>query len=130
MSRISNIREDTATLTTYLTAKIAPWSDVAGTYEMDFGKAIPFKQPNQLQTRGLWDDIKGVVTGAENDIKKGVDYVASKIEGGASTVASDVAKVANFVGNAVVGNVDLSKSVTFGMNAGTPNKSSLIFSDK
>ena len=117
--RISNIREDTATLTTYLTAQPAPWSDVAGTYDMDFGKAIPFTRPNHLQSRGLWGDITGAVKGAVNDVKNGVKDVTN----GVKQVASDV-------GNVLTGNLDLSKSVSFGMNAGTPNQKKQLFTDK
>ena len=136
-SRISNIREDTTTLTTYLTAQNAPWSDVAGTYDLDFGKAIPFQRPGRLQTRGLWGDITGAVKGAVNDVKQGADdvvgdvkSVASDVESGVKTAASDVAGVASDVGNALTGTVDMSKSVSFGMNAGTPHKTTVLFTDK
>ncbi|KAL8728281.1 MAG: hypothetical protein Q9166_005522 [cf. Caloplaca sp. 2 TL-2023] len=37
--RITDIREDKAHLTTYLTALPAPWSEIASTYDLDFGKA-------------------------------------------------------------------------------------------
>ena len=126
MSRISGIREDATTLTTYLTAQPAPWSDVAGTYDMDFGKAIPFQRPSQLQSRGLWGDITKAVKGAANDVKN----VASDVVNGAKTAASDAASVASDVGKAVTGTIDMSKSVSFGMNAGTAHKTTQLFTDK
>ncbi|KAI4263395.1 MAG: hypothetical protein L6R42_001455 [Xanthoria sp. 1 TBL-2021] len=55
---ITDIREDAAKLTTYLTAQPAAWSDVAGTYDLDFGKAaMPRPGP---QRRGLGDVIDSV----------------------------------------------------------------------
>ena len=135
--RISNIKEDVSTFTTYLTAQPAPWSDVAGTYDMDFGKAIPFTRPNQLQSRGLWGDITGAVSGAVSDVKSGVDdvvngakTVASDIESGADNVINGAKQIASDIGNIVTGNLDLSKSVSFGMNAGTPNQKTQLFTDK
>ncbi len=119
MFRISKIIEDVATSTTYLTAQPVPWSDVAGTYDMDFGKAIPFTRPNHLQSRGLWGDITGAVKGAVNDVKSGVDDVTSGVK-----------KAASDIGNLVTGNLDLSKSVSFGMNAGTPSQKTQLFTDK
>lgn len=57
---ISNITEATATLTTSLSAKAVPLSEVAGSYELGFGHVIPTKQARQLQDRGLLHDaIKG-----------------------------------------------------------------------
>ena len=57
---VSKIIEDTAALTTYLTAQPAPWADVAGTYDLDIGQAIPYQKPNKTQKRGLWGDIVNV----------------------------------------------------------------------
>ena len=37
---ITKVTEDTKDLTTFLTAQVAAWSDVAGTYDLDFGKAV------------------------------------------------------------------------------------------
>ena len=146
--RISAIREDATSFTTYLTAQTAPWSDVAGTYDMDFGKAIPFQRPGSLQSRGLWGDITNAVKGVASDVSNvasdvgndvksvvsdvgsDVKSVASDVVSGAKTAASDVAGVASDVGNAITGTVNMSKSVSFGMNAGTPNKTTQLFTDK
>ena len=57
---ISEIIEDTPALTTYLNAKPAPWSDVAGTYDLDFGQAIPYQKPQRVKERGFWGDIENV----------------------------------------------------------------------
>ena len=50
------------TLTTYLVAEPAPWSDIAGSYDLDYGHLIT--HPNNLQRRGnskrgLVDWLKG-----------------------------------------------------------------------
>lgn len=42
---VTNIREDPATLTTFLTAQEASWADVAGNFDLDFGKAISQGKP-------------------------------------------------------------------------------------
>ena len=42
---ISKITEETAALTTYLNARPAPWSDVAGKYDLDFGQVIHYQKP-------------------------------------------------------------------------------------
>ena len=60
LDSISKITEDAATLTTYLAAQPAPWSDVAGTYDLDFGQAIPYQQPQRLKERSIWGDIVNV----------------------------------------------------------------------
>lgn len=48
---ISKIREDPSTLTTFLTARAAPWSDIASDFEMEFGHAMPKKK--SLLQRGI-----------------------------------------------------------------------------
>ena len=35
---ITKITEDESTSTTHLTSQTAPWSDIAGTYDLDFGQ--------------------------------------------------------------------------------------------
>ncbi|KAL8886227.1 MAG: hypothetical protein Q9192_006521, partial [Flavoplaca navasiana] len=59
---ITDIREDKAKLTTYLTAQPAAWSDVAGTYNLDFGRAAMPQpaSPSGPQRRGLRDFFGGV----------------------------------------------------------------------
>ncbi|KAL8832721.1 MAG: hypothetical protein Q9170_004765 [Blastenia crenularia] len=90
---ITNIQEDPAKLTTFLTAQLAPWSDVAGTYDLDFGRAVT--SPKASRRRGLISSIKGIgnkITGAVGD-------------------------AGDFLLN---GDADLSKSVTFPVSIGTP----------
>lgn len=77
---ISEIVEDTAALTTYLNAKPVPWSDVAGTYDLDFGQAIYYQSPQSIKGRGFWGDIENVgkdvldaATG-NADLSKTVDF--------------------------------------------------------
>ncbi|KAL8928983.1 MAG: hypothetical protein Q9208_001426 [Pyrenodesmia sp. 3 TL-2023] len=100
---ITNIREEQTSLTTFLTAEKAPWSDVAGTYDLDFGRAI--QSPNMAHRRGLFDSI--------------------------SNAASRISKAVSNVGNAIVnGDVDFSKSITFPVNVGTPGVSTEIVNTK
>ena len=56
--RITGIQEDQAKLTTHLTAQIAQWSEVGGTYDLDFG-STPSKEPSADRRRGLIDGLLG-----------------------------------------------------------------------
>ncbi|KAL8957970.1 MAG: hypothetical protein Q9193_004880, partial [Seirophora villosa] len=79
---ITKIREDEGKLTTFLTAEKAPWSDIAGTYDLDFGRAI---QPKKVsRRRGLFDTISNAVgnTGdfilnGDADFSKSVNFPVS-----------------------------------------------------
>ncbi|KAL8984678.1 MAG: hypothetical protein Q9177_004633 [Variospora cf. flavescens] len=66
---ITNIREDEGKLTTFLTAEKASWSDVAGTYDLDFGRAIQPKKASRR--RGLWDTITNAVSNTGDFIING-----------------------------------------------------------
>lgn len=88
---ISKITENSATLTTYLSAQPAPWSDIAGTYDLDFGQAILVQQPQRLRNRGFWGDIVNVgkdvldaATGSA-DISKTVTFPVSAGQQGQRT---------------------------------------------
>lgn len=74
---ISKITEDSTTLTTYLNAQTAPWSDIAGTYDLDFGQAIPYQKPQQIRERSLWGDIKNVGKDVLNTAEGNVDLSKS-----------------------------------------------------
>ncbi|KAK0508611.1 hypothetical protein JMJ35_008887 [Cladonia borealis] len=93
---ISTIAENSATLTTYLSAQPAPWSDVAGTYDLDFGQAVLVQQPQRLTKRGFWGDVVNV----------GKDVL-----------------------DAATGSADLSKSVTFPVNAGQQGQRTSIYTN-
>lgn len=73
--RITGIRDDAATLTTYLTAQPAAWSDVAGTYDLDFGRAaMPRPGP---QRRGLFDflgDASDFLLHGDIDLDKSANF--------------------------------------------------------
>ncbi|KAF6235168.1 hypothetical protein HO173_006797 [Letharia columbiana] len=70
---ISNITDDTATLNLSLAAQAVPWSDVGGSYELDFGHAIPIRQPQQLQGRSWWDNAKNAGNDALNATEGNLD---------------------------------------------------------
>ncbi len=56
---VTNIRDDEAAWTTFLTARAARWADVAGNFEIDFGKALPAK--NSLGRRMLRPRDEGTI---------------------------------------------------------------------
>ena len=64
------------TLTTYLAAEPAPWSDIAGTYDLDFGHL--FTHPNNLKRRG--NSARGVIPEwikGNFDVTKTTDFDAN-----------------------------------------------------
>lgn len=46
-------------LTAHLTAQPIPWSDVAGTYDLEFGHLMPLQGSKQRKERGLFDCTDG-----------------------------------------------------------------------
>ena len=119
---INKVTEDTKDLTTFLEAQAAPWSDVAGTYDLDFGKAVPYKHPPTLKGRGIWGDITGGVSAVGNAIGGAANAIGGAVENGAKTVA-------NVAGDIINGDASLSKSVTFSMAAGQEGKVTNIYTD-
>ncbi|MDI1486110.1 MAG: hypothetical protein OHK93_004300 [Ramalina farinacea] len=61
---ITKVTEDTQDLTTFLTAQVAAWEEVAGTYDLDFGKAYATPpSARKLKERGLLSGISGALEG-------------------------------------------------------------------
>ncbi|KAL9599300.1 MAG: hypothetical protein Q9219_003927 [cf. Caloplaca sp. 3 TL-2023] len=92
---ITAIHEDSAKLTTILAAQEIPWSDVAGTYDLDFGRAI--KSVGPRRRRGLISSIKDTISSVGEAVSDAGDAVLS-------------------------GDADLDKSVTIPVNIGTPGE--------
>ena len=65
--RISSIREDPASLTTFLAAEPAPWSDIGGSYDLDFGRVSPYS--TGLQQRHWWN--------GNFDVTKNKDFITN-----------------------------------------------------
>ncbi|KAI4088341.1 MAG: hypothetical protein Q9206_004819 [Seirophora lacunosa] len=77
---ITNIQEDEGKLTTFLTAEKAPWSDIAGTYDLDFGRAIQPKKASRR--RGLLDRITNAVSNTGDFILNGnADFSSFQVTG-------------------------------------------------
>lgn len=74
--RISKVAEDVVNLTTYLTAQIAPWSDVARSYDMDFGHAMLLRG-SQPSKRGLGGNIVNVGKDILNTVEGNADLTKS-----------------------------------------------------
>ena len=66
---ISNVTEDTATLNTYLAAQAVAWSDVGGSYDLNFGHAVSVSQAHRPK-RSFSSDIDHVHNAAEGDYNK------------------------------------------------------------
>ncbi|KAL8851804.1 MAG: hypothetical protein Q9221_003318 [Calogaya cf. arnoldii] len=56
--KVSSVTEDSADLTISMRTSETEWSEVAGSYDLDFGRMIP--QASKLKPRGFWGDITGV----------------------------------------------------------------------
>ncbi|KAL8680964.1 MAG: hypothetical protein Q9186_002864 [Xanthomendoza sp. 1 TL-2023] len=67
--KVSSVAEDSADLTIKMRTQVTEWSEVAGSYDLDFGKAIP--QAGKFKPRGFWGDIanvgKDVLDAAQGD---------------------------------------------------------------
>ena len=123
---ISSIREDLDTLTTYLTADIARWDEVAGTYDMDFGYVTLSKPTTKKpERRGLFSDIGHAISNGVHDVIHGAGEVAHEVVHAAEEVGGDIVETFKKVGN-----VDLSKTVTIPVNIGTPGKVTNIVNEQ
>ncbi|KAL8646780.1 MAG: hypothetical protein Q9210_005935 [Variospora velana] len=94
--KVSSVIEDAADLTIAMKSTVAEWSDIAGSYAIDFGNAALRQASQRMRPRGFWGDITDV----------GKDVV-----------------------EAVQGDFDESRSVTFSVNAGESGKKSTILKD-
>lgn len=121
---IKHVDHDEATLTTFLAAQPAPWTDVAGTFDLDFGKvANPFVA-RRLRSRGLFGDVGDAIGDA-------ADTVGDAAEDAVDTVgdaADDVGDAIRDAADTLV-NQDLEKAVSFSINTGTEGQRSNVFTD-
>lgn len=109
--RITRIREERKKLTTFLTAKPARWSEVAGTYDLDFGKALT---PRDTKHRR---DLIG-------EIGTGLDNIGQAVGNGVQEGADAAKQAAENLGDqfANIGDASLDKSATFNVAVGQPNQ--------
>ena len=87
---ISGIREDAQTMTTYLAAQVAPWSEVAETWDLDIGQAYT-KTPGKHLPRGFIGDITGAFKG-DFDYDKSRTFDVSVGTPGKQTSILDLSK--------------------------------------
>ncbi|KAL9011588.1 MAG: hypothetical protein Q9173_003576 [Seirophora scorigena] len=78
--KVSSVTEDSADLTIAMKSTVAAWSEVAGSYDLDFGKAA-LRHPSQgMRPRGFWGDIANVgkdvlgATQGNDDISKSFSF--------------------------------------------------------
>ena len=62
---VSNITDDASSRSISLAANAVPWSEVASSYNIDFGKAVPIPQVNRLR-RGLRESTQIAGHGLRN----------------------------------------------------------------
>lgn len=98
--RITNIQDNRSTLTTFLTAQVAQWSDIAGDFEASWGKINTPNSRRSLDERGFFDDLG----------KLGKSVIDGVVDG-ANSIGSVFSKI---------GDVDLSKTVAFDVGIGEP----------
>ena len=90
---ITKITEDESTSTTHLTSQTAPWSDIAATYDLDFGQTSLYKQTSQLKKRffigDLGKDVGNDVSGNFDESKSVTIDVTSGTKGQVSSIYSN-----------------------------------------
>lgn len=89
--RVSTVTEDAADLTISMRTTIAAWSEVAGSYELDFGKAALHHTTQRLRPRSFWGDIinvgKDALEAAQGnaDLSKSVNFAVNLGQPGQKT---------------------------------------------
>lgn len=86
---ITKVTEDEPNYTTYLTAQTAPFSDVASTYDLDFGHITPYQQTSRIKERGLLGAVSCVVTGSCDESRSVTFDVSAGTKGKVSNIYSD-----------------------------------------
>lgn len=79
-------------MTTFLTAQPAPWEDVSGTFDIDFGHITPYQKTPQLKERGLGDVFGGIgdtLQGNFDETKSANFDVSAGTKGQRSNIYSD-----------------------------------------
>ena len=108
--RISNITYDTAQKTTSLSANITPWSEVAGSYTLEFGHTIPTAPADRLK-RSILGSIENAGEAALN------------------ATEGDLDNIDNDISNAAKGDWDKGWNKSLSISAGTPNQRENIWTD-
>ena len=78
--RVSAVTEDGADLTIKMKTQVTQWSEVASSYDLDFGQTVGHSSSKMLKPRGFWGDIanigKGALDAAQGnaDISKSVTF--------------------------------------------------------
>ena len=106
---ISSVDDQADKLLVVLAAEEVPWSRVAGNYDLAWGQAAP--PSRKLKSRGWWDDVKD---GLGDAYEAGKDAVEEVGEG---------------VSDAVQGNANLAKSVSFSVAAGKEGQKTPLYKD-
>ena len=86
---ITKITEDESTSTTHLTSQTAPWSDIAGTYDLDFGQTSLYKPTSQLKKRSFLGDLGNDLLGNFKESKSVTFDVSSGTKGQVSSIYSN-----------------------------------------
>lgn len=85
------MKEDAAILTISMRTTIATWSEVAGSYDLDFGKAALHQTAQRVRSRSFWGDIvnvgKDALEAAQGnaDLSKSVNFAVNVGKSGQST---------------------------------------------
>ena len=86
---ITKITEDESTSTTHLTSQTAPWSDIAGTYDLDFGQTSLYKPTSQLKKRFSFGSLGNDLLGNFKESKSVTFDVSTGTKGQVSSIYSN-----------------------------------------
>ena len=86
---ITKITEDESTSTTHLTSQTAPWSDIAGTYDLDIGQTSLYKPTSQLKKRFSVGSLRNDLLGNFKESKSVTFDVSTGTKGQVSSIYSN-----------------------------------------
>jgi hypothetical protein len=118
---VTDVDTDEASLVTTLTAETAPWKNITGTFEMDFGKVVLRPAAAARLMKRDWNDFwDGVKNGTEKLVEEGLDELKES--------AADIIKqIEDIFLNG--GDGTLSEAIEFDVSGGEAGVTTNIFTD-
>jgi hypothetical protein len=118
---VTDVDTNETSLVTTLTAEVAPWKNITGTFEMDFGKVVLRPAAAARLKKRDWDDFwDGVKNGTEKVVKDGLDDLKES--------AADIIKqIEDIFANG--GDGTLGEAVEFDVSGGEAGVTTNIFTD-
>ena len=134
-SRITDVDNDEEKNIVYLKSTPAPWKDIAGSFDLDFGIAqLPPEIAQSARKRGIGDFFNDIKDGFE-DVVEDVKDVGENIKDKGEEIIDDVKdkgeEIVEDVKDGIkdIGSGELSESFDIPLNIGEEKKEQLLFED-